>query len=285
MENTDFKTIKLGQTIIVFNGSEKRTVSIQQNPELFETISNLIKEGNQEKRIKDILFNTELTIRKNSGGKIHVKNNKAFYKDIELPEFASKAVVSMMLRGITDFKPIELFYEKIKINIKNQERLNEIFDKILSINMDLLKFTKKGNILIKTVPSDVEQNSCIINSSNYDIVDFHLFDEELKKWTLKEWVLISPMDIVKIGEDTKYISEYGEVSKTEPANFDMLVKKDFERPKHSSFTRIITRKAKKLLNDFEPNKDELFVEIPMEELFDMKFEFMKELKQTVDEEY
>lgn len=277
------KIIRLGGKIITFNEKGLQKVVLkEQSPELFNTISDLINQDN-DTEVYNILYKLESNIKKTSQGNIYVKNGKAFYKKVELPEFASKAIISMVAKGINDFTPITLFYEKLRLNTDNEERINEILNSILLEEKDTLKFTSRGNIIVKSIPFEEHKYSFVGNSTNsYQAIYIH--NKNLEAWAEKEWVLISPLDIIRISNEAMYFSQNGMVSTKKPDIEEIKKTKDYyvglihERPVASTFKRIILKQAKRLVNNFEISNNDTFVNIPMEELYDMKFEMLKELQ-------
>lgn len=261
----NLKTIRIGNdTIVAFYGTESRSIEREENPSFFDSLIELIKLNNESKII-EVIFNIEKAIEEAFYGKIKIKDGKAFYEEIELPQIASNKIIELHTSGEKDFSPIERFYEKLMMSSKNLDKINEVLNTIISRHESKIFFTKSGNLIVQSMIDPTRSKKTIIRNRMVEIV---LFDkEQFGHDSNGEYYLISPIDILRIGIAQKYVFE-GAIAPSQGSN-------ENEPEDCFDFKTIILNRARKLRRFNEPKG--IFAEDEFEDLYDIRFEFMKEL--------
>jgi len=289
--NTQDKVIKIGDLIMVFQGGNKKTISKQQTPELFNKVCSLLLKKEEKKAI-DTIFGIEKTISQNFSGKLKIENQKVYYDNIEIPSVFGKKIIELCYSENNNFEPIIRFFEKLNLrqtkkNLENDDMLGFSSFIFKEDNVDI-HITSLGNIIIRCFDNIIiEPDMCDGNSKtmqglskehsanislfvvNTDVfVDFDLTKETHKKENnLKEplrnaYFLFSPIDFFRISIGQKNI----------------LFKNTFNDEQVLTIHKIIVKRTRKVLDD-ELNTDSTFVYIKNEDLYDMSFEFQKELNE------
>ena len=264
----DIKIVRVGDSVMCFYGNERRVINKNDNLELFNSIVEMIESNNKDK-IKNILFNIENEINSSFKGKISIKDGKVLYETVPLPEIASKKIISIYASGQRDFSPIEKFYEKLVMASKSMDKVNEILNTIFSYNKSKIFFTESGNLIFQAMHNfnkNEFRKKTIIESCK-----IYLFNEkEFGHETQGEFFIVNPMDILRISKESLYVYE-GAIAASqnhidnEPENYFEL--------------NILYLRRGRLLRKFN-QPEGIFAKDEFEDLYDMHFEFMKELKKA-----